>query len=175
FLDLKSSTEHAERLGHIHYSKMIQDCFNDLGAVVENESDVYQYVGDEVILTWKLNDGLKNENCLRALYTFKSQLEKRKDHYQKHYDCQPEFKAGVHAGMVTVTEVGKYKKQIAYHGDTINTAARIQEKCNEFKEELLVSENLRDKLTAAAFKFNELGSIALKGKEQAVTIFAVSK
>lgn len=175
FLDLKSSTQHAERLGHILYSKMIQDCFNDLGVVVENESEIYQYVGDEVILTWELSDGLRNENCLKAFFTFKSQLEKRRSHYQKNYNCQPEFKAGVHEGIVTVTEVGKYKKEIAYHGDSINTAARIQEKCNEFKEQLLVSENLRDKLTDSSFSFAELGSIALKGKEEAVTICSVTR
>jgi len=51
FLDLQSSTEHAENLGHVEYSKMIQDCFNDLGIVVENEADIYQYIGDEAILT----------------------------------------------------------------------------------------------------------------------------
>ena len=51
FLDLQSSTKHAENLGHIKYSKMIQDCFNDLGVVVEDEAEIYQYVGDEVILT----------------------------------------------------------------------------------------------------------------------------
>ncbi|MEP2024144.1 adenylate/guanylate cyclase domain-containing protein, partial [Reichenbachiella sp.] len=132
FLDLKSSTQHAERLGHIKYSKMIQDCFNDLGVVVENESEIYQYVGDEVILTWNLADGLRNENCINAYYNFQAQLEKRKAYYQKQYDCQPHFKAGLNEGVVTVTEVGKYKKEIAYHGDTINTTARIQEKCNDY-------------------------------------------
>ncbi|WP_422361033.1 adenylate/guanylate cyclase domain-containing protein [Reichenbachiella sp.] len=175
FLDLKSSTQHAERLGHILYSKMIQDCFNDLGVVVENESEIYQYVGDEVILTWKSADGLRNENCLKAFYTFKARLEKRKNHYQKNYDCQPEFKAGLHEGIVTVTEVGKYKKEIAYHGDTINTAARIQEKCNEFEEELLLSESLRNKFANTSFGFQKLGNMVLKGKEEALTIYSVSK
>lgn len=174
FLDLKSSTQHAERLGHIKYSKMIQDCFNDLGVVVENESEIYQYVGDEVILTWKLKDGLKNQNCLQAFYNFKNQLIKRSNHYQKQYDCQPQFKAGLHQGIVTVTEVGKYKKEIAYHGDTINTAARIQEKCNEFNEKLLISQELKEKLQANGFEFKAMGSISLKGKSQEVMIHAVS-
>ncbi|SMD34661.1 adenylate cyclase [Reichenbachiella faecimaris] len=175
FLDLKSSTQHAERLGHIQYSKMIQDCFNDLGVVVENESEIYQYVGDEVILTWNLADGLRNENCLQAYYSFKAQLEKRKAYYQDQYGCQPQFKAGLNEGIVTITEVGKYKKEIAFHGDTINTAARIQEKCNDFREELLISENLKDKLVVSAFSFHKLDSIALKGKEQVVTIYSVTE
>ena len=33
FLDLKDSTKIAEELGHIEYSKFIQDCFIDLNKV----------------------------------------------------------------------------------------------------------------------------------------------
>lgn len=173
FLDLQSSTEHAENLGHIEYSKMIQDCFNDLGIVVENEAEIYQYVGDEVILTWKLQDGLRNQNCINAFYSFKNQLLKKEMYYLEKYNCVPFFKAGLNEGVVTVTEVGKYKKEIAYHGDTINTAARIQDKCNEFNEELLISENLKSKLGGTTIKFEPLGKIPLKGKKKDVEIFAV--
>lgn len=173
FLDLQSSTTHAENLGHIEYSKMLQDCFNVLGIVVENEAEIYQYVGDEAILTWKIQDGIKRENCLNAFYNFKEQIDKRKDHYLQQYNCIPCFKAGMNSGVVTVTEVGKYKKEIAYHGDTINTAARIQGKCNELKEELLISERLKNDLSTSSFIFSELGSIELKGKDKQTKIFAV--
>ena len=173
FLDLRSSTTYAEQLGHIRYSKMIQDCFNDLGVVIENEAEIYQYVGDEVILTWKLKNGLRKANCLCAYFNFKAQLEKRKDHYQQQYNCQPFFKAGVNSGIVTVTEVGKYKKEIAYHGDTINTAARIQGKCNELKQGILISGNLKDQLKTEAFSFVKLDTMELRGKEQPVPIYSV--
>lgn len=174
FLDLQSSTTHAERLGHIQYSKLIQDCFNDLGVVAENEAEIYQYVGDEAILTWELKEGLNNQNCLKAYFNFQQQLAERKEYYAQHYDCLPHFKAGIHGGIITVTEVGKYKKEIAYHGDTINTAARIQGKCNEFGKALLISKDIKHGLTSTAFSFEELGSIPLKGKEREVLLYAVS-
>jgi adenylate cyclase len=175
FLDLKDSTNHAEKLGHIRYSKMIQDCFNDLGVVVENEADIYQYVGDEAILTWPLHDGLKNQNCINAYFNFKKQLDKKMDYYMSTYNIVPHFKAGVNSGIVTVTEVGKYKKEIAYHGDTINTAARIQGKCNEFKKELLISGSIKDRLDNSDFTFENLDSIQLRGKNSQVPIYAVYK
>jgi len=175
FLDLQSSTKHAEKLGHIQYSKMIQDCFNDLGVVVENEAEIYQYVGDEVILTWQLKAGIKNENCLNAYFNFQQQLEKRKHHYISNYGLLPFFKAGINEGIVTTTEVGKFKKEIAYHGDTINTAARIQGKCNDFKQSVLISKNLKDKLDITSFRFKEMDSIELKGKEQVIQIYGVEQ
>ncbi len=174
FLDLQSSTTHAENLGHITYSTMIQDCFNDLGIVIENEAEIYQYVGDEAILTWKLRDGLRNQNCIQAYYNFKNQLEKRRDHYLNTYNLMPHFKAGLNSGIVTVTEVGKYKKEIAYHGDTINVAARIQAKCNALGRELLVSGNLVDQLNGQGAAFEKIDSIALRGKEEKVLVYAAN-
>jgi adenylate cyclase len=153
---------------------MIQDYFSDLGVVVNNEAEIYQYVGDEVILTWKLKNGLRNEICLNAYFNFKRELEKRVEHYTSNYGFVPFFKAGLNEGIVTVTEVGKFKKEIAYHGDTINTAARIQGKCNELNQAPLISGNLKDQLTASNFNFDEMGSIPLKGKAQMVDIFAVA-
>ncbi|MEM1136990.1 MAG: adenylate/guanylate cyclase domain-containing protein [Bacteroidota bacterium] len=175
FLDLQSSTQLAEKLGHIRYSMLIQDCFNDLGVVAENEAEIYQYVGDEVILTWGQEDGIKHQNCIHAFFNFKQQLIKKGTYYQQKYNCQPFFKAGMNAGTVTVTEVGKYKKEIAYHGDTINTAARIQGKCNDFGKEILISEFLKNKLDLRGFQIEKLGNIPLKGKTKEVPVYAVSR
>lgn len=175
FLDLQSSTELAERLGHIKYSMLIQDCFNDLGIVVENKAEIYQYVGDEAVLTWKLRDGLHEQNCIRAFYNFTSLLKKKSAHYKEKYQCQPFFKAGLHMGLVTITEVGKYKKEIAYHGDTINTAARIQGQCNALQSELLLSKELKDQLILKGFTQTAMDSIPLKGKKDHVAIYAISQ
>ncbi|WP_420400809.1 adenylate/guanylate cyclase domain-containing protein [Flagellimonas sp.] len=173
FLDLQASTTLAERLGHVTYSKLVQDCFNDLGIAAANNGEIYQYVGDEAVLTWPLDEGIHNQNLLKTFYRFKQQLESKREYYENTYDCLPFFKAGVHAGIVTVTEVGKYKKEIAYHGDTINTAARIQGQCNNLGSELLVSETLKNRLDDSHYIFEHIGSVPLKGKKGAVSICSV--
>lgn len=173
FLDLQSSTTHAENLGHVEYSKMIQDCFIDLGIALENDAEIYQYVGDGVILTWKLQDGIREQNCLNAYYNIKKQLTKRKEYYNQNYNCIPNFKAGMNSGVVTVAEVGKYKKEIAYHGDTINTAARIQGQCNKLSQDFLISESLKNVLNTSGFVLSEHGSIELRGKEKQTNLFGV--
>ena len=63
FLDLKSSTTIAETLGHFKYSQLIQDCFYDLNELVPKYSaEIYQYVGDEVVLSWPYKKGLAITN-----------------------------------------------------------------------------------------------------------------
>ena len=87
FLDLRSSTTIAEKLGHIKYSELIQDCFNDLAIVRDQEAEIYQYVGDEAVLSWSVNDGLKNNNCINAYYNFKDTLRKDLDIIKKNMAC----------------------------------------------------------------------------------------
>ena len=175
FLDLRSSTEMAEKLGHLRYSQLIQDCFNDLAVVAQTNAQIYQYVGDEAVLTWPSESGLKNENCLNAYFCFKEQIDKREEHYLSKYGYKPFFKAGLNLGKVMVAEVGHNKKEIAYHGDTINTAARIQGMCNEFESEMLISEQLKNALgKATSFATKYMGDIPLKGKADHVAIYSVS-
>lgn len=67
FLDLTSSSIYAEKLGHITYSQLIQDCFFDLTSVVNKyDAQIYQYVGDEAVLTWRKDKGIKNNNCIKT-------------------------------------------------------------------------------------------------------------
>lgn len=171
FLDLRSSTELAEQLGHEKYSRLIQDCFNDLGIVVAYGAEIYQYVGDEAVLTWPVKRGLRNNNCIEAYFAFSRHLKNRQRYYEQTYGIQPFFKAGVHVGQVMVTEVGKYKKEIAYHGDTMNTTARIQAQCNTYQRGLLISGVLKDQLTG--YSFRSLGKVTLRGKSAPIEVFSL--
>ncbi|UOY05067.1 hypothetical protein L0P88_14020 [Muricauda sp. SCSIO 64092] len=114
------------------------------------------------------------QKTYQGLLWFKNLLQKKGPRYEKKYGCQPFFKAGVHAGIVTVTEVGKYKKEITYHRDVINTAARIQGKSNAFERELLISKELKTQLNSNTYSYAHMGSIPLKGKRQTVAICSVS-
>ncbi|MDW7693797.1 adenylate/guanylate cyclase domain-containing protein [Flammeovirgaceae bacterium SG7u.111] len=174
FLDLKGSTTIAEQMGHNMYSQLIQHCFQDLtDVVIAHKAQIYQYVGDEVVLTWTLKDGLENMNCIRLYFAYEKKLASRSKYYQKKFNMLPQFKAGIEMGAVTVAEVGEIKREIAYHGDVLNTAARIQERCNEFGRKVLFSENIEKKLVED-YKINStfIGDLQLKGKQQKVKIYA---
>jgi len=177
FMDLKSSTYYAEQLGHFKYSRLIQDCFKDISSAIEkNKAQIYQFVGDEVVLTWKLKDGLKNNRCLQVFFDFMEELHKKRDYYQKEYGIIPVFKAGVHSGKVMVAEVGELKSEIAYHGDAINTASRIQCLCNSYQSKLLVSGNLIKELKENQYfdtDYEPLGTVLLNGKQLTTALYKI--
>ena len=172
FLDLKDSTAIAENLGHYNYSAFIQECFYDLNEqILVFEAEIYQYVGDEAVLSWPYKKGVLNNNCIRLFFAFKKQLESKKEKYFEKYGVFPEFKAGVHGGVLMVTEVGSVKKELAYHGDVINTSARIQSECNKHQVNLLLSEKVLNDLKIDKHSHSEsLGNILLKGKRESVNI-----
>ena len=148
FMDLVSSTSYAERLGHVKYSEFISRLFRELDEyVLATKGKIYQYVGDEVVVVWSLKDGLQNANCIRFYYLFEQRLEEMKEFFHEEYGIFPSFKAGYHLGEVVIAEVGGIlKKDIAFHGDPVNTTARICSKCRELDENLLVSRDLMNKL-----------------------------
>lgn len=176
FLDLKDSTTIAERLGYHQYSQFIQDCFIDLNEVVlDYHAEIYQYVGDEAVLSWPYLKGLDKNNCIGIFFAFEERRQYRKDYYIKKYGVFPEFKAGLHGGKLMVAEVGFVKKELAYHGDVINTSARIQAECNTYNVTLLISEKLLNDLNInTQSKTNYLGNILLKGKLNEVKIHSVT-
>ena len=179
FLDLRSATALAERLGNIRYSQLLQDCFHDISIVQQYDAEVFQYVGDEVVLVWKTKEGLSSFNCIESYFAFMNQINEKSDYYKSKYGVIPFFKAGIHIGPVVLAEVGEIKREIAYHGDTINTASRIQGKCNELDQSLIVSDEL---ITAfdqhdmvKKYAIERLGQVTLKGKDRSVKILGIKK
>jgi len=85
----------------------------------------------------------------------------------------PECKAEIHGAPVTVPEVGNIKREKANHGDVINTAARIQAKCNELKKNLLVFSEIMKGLPGIPYQVLHVGKVALRGKKQPVDIHAI--
>ncbi len=178
FLDLKSSTSYAEKLGHIKYSRLIQDCFFDLTNIaIRYNAQIYQYVGDEVVLTWEVKDGVKNNNCIDSFFAYDEVINSKNSYYKNKYGVVPEFKAGLNAGYVTVAEVGELKKEIAYHGDTLNTAARLRSYCSHANKRLIISAELLSLLDDLdnVYDVESLGVLNLKGKKNIVALFCIEK
>jgi adenylate cyclase len=175
FVDVKGSTALAEELGNEQYSHLIRDFFQDMAApIVANRGEIYQYVGDEVVVTWEWQAGLSKAHCLRCFFDMQRAVERRRQYYLQRYGTVPEFKAGLHGGPVMATQVGVIKTELVFHGDVLNTTARIQAKCNALNSRLLASASLYAALPhPPEFCFQPLGEYALRGKSGTVALYSV--
>lgn len=131
-------------------------------------------MGDEVVISWKINRFFYASCCYHFFYAFRERTEAKKEYFLTTYGLYPQFKAGLHCGKVTIAEVGEIKTEIAFHGDVVNTASRIQSLCNSYQKELLVSESFllhlptKDR-TRAAFVVDA----TLRGKETKTRVFTI--
>ncbi len=176
FLDMKSSTTIAEQLGHVRFYTLLNELFHEISQpVLQTKAEIYQYIGDEVVLTWEVEHGLKNSNCLKAFFIFQENLLRNSENYLKNFGVKPEFKAGLHFGKVVSAQIGDLKREIIYNGDVLNTTARIQNECNKYQRDCLVSGTLMNRLKQMnGFQWERIDAVTLRGKETEVELFSVS-
>jgi adenylate cyclase len=173
FLDLKDSTPIAEQLGHESYFLFIRDFIYYVSkAVLENHGMIYQYVGDEVVVTWPY----RQKNVLKSVQSViaaRKALQRHSDHFRREYGVIPEFRAGLHAGDVTIGEIGVIKKDIAISGEAMNIAARIRSACNELNQKFVVSKEYFDSGILKSWQGESLGEVSLKGLDESMELYAL--
>jgi adenylate cyclase len=175
FVDMKDSTMLAEKLGAIKFSALVRDFFRDMTIpLLESKARVSHFIGDEAVIYWKPVDAFKPKGCIAFFKTFEEMIEDRSAYYQSNYGLTPDFKAGMHMGPVVATEVGEVKSEIVFHGDVLNTTARIQSMCNELGHKLLSSRDLAAKLTLPkGAVMSALGPVHLKGKAEEMELVGI--
>ena len=175
FLDLNDSTAIAARLGPLRFNDFKNDFFHDIAEpVLETRGQIYQYVGDEAVVTWTVERGLRQANCLRCIFLVGERIHERQARYLARYGIVPGFKAGLHGGPVVTAEIGDIKKDIVYSGDTVNTAARVEAQCRPLERRVLVSEALlRWCPVPPELEVEDMGARELRGKSEALRLFSL--
>lgn len=165
FIDLKDSTPISEKLGHQKYFLFIRDfIFLISNAALRNNGDIYQYVGDEVIVTWPKRKR-NSSRCINTLILSQRQVKRKAGYFERTYGVVPEFRVGINAGTVTIGEIGSVKKDIAISGEAMNLTARIRSACSELNQKYIVSQDYFDFTNLKEWQGEDLGIISLKGIE----------
>lgn len=173
FIDLKDSTPIAEKLGHQQYFKFIREfIYLVSNALIEHGGGIYQYVGDEVVVSW-IFEKKNTKRCMAALIEARRNLQKKGEHFRRRFGVVPEFRVGIHVGDVTVGEIGVIKKDIAMSGDTMNTTARIRSACSELNQKYIVSKDFKENVELTEWQTESLGIVELKGKNQGIELFSL--
>ncbi len=176
FIDLISSTKYAELLGHRKYSAFLQACFEELGLLeIKYRSMQYQIIGDEIVLSWPASRRRNFRNAVGFYYEFTDHLNMKRDYFKKEFGVIPKFTASINSGKIMIAEVGTLKSEIAFHGDVLNTAARIQKQCKSYRKRLLCTKEFAEKFreVSSGYKIEWLARDHLTGKQLPVDIYSI--
>jgi adenylate cyclase len=176
FLDLAGSTQLAERLGSACYFELLRRFVDDLTEpVLETHGEIYQYAGDEVVVTWPMETGLRAANCIRCFFGIRAAVARNRARYERDFGALPAFRGGLHGGTVTAGELGDLRQQIVFVGDILNTAARLEEYAKRMSLPLVVSGSVLARLRLpAGVEAAPCGELALRGKEARVTAYSLT-
>ena len=176
FLDLEGSTQLAERLGSARYFELLRRFVDDLSEpILQSEGEIYQYAGDEVVVTWPLATGVRAANCVRCFFGIRQVVASQATRYEADFGVVPRFRAGLHGGAVTAGELGDLRQQIVFVGDILNTAARLEEYAKRSGLDLVASGELMERLTLPPdIEVTRRGELALRGKAAPVVAYSLA-
>ncbi len=175
FADLEGSTGIAERIGDFAFHAFLDAVYLEIGAAVaETSGQIYQYVGDQVVVTWPARRGARHARALRCCLRIGERLAAAGPGFRARFGVAPAVRIGLHLGPVVAGEMGYPKREIVYLGDATNTAARIEAACRDFGCTLLVSRPALDRSgPLSGIAARSVGRVGLRGKAAAVELFRV--
>lgn len=180
FLDITDATTIAEQLGHQRYFALLQDFYSDITEpILDAKGQIYQYVGDEIIVAWTLNKRMcRDLRFLNCFFDIERAIRDKASVYFQKYGLVPVFKAALHSGSVVVGEIGIAKREIVYSGDIMNTTARILEQCKRYDQKLILSMHvlqITGDVVSRSFRLIPLGELVLRGKKMPIQLFGVQE
>lgn len=177
FIDLIGSTALARQLGDLGVQRLLTRFFFDLGQpVAESGGEIHAYIGDEAIITWPFEAGVKNGRCIRCFFAIQDILNANAEAYEKRFGARPQIRASLHGGPVIVSECGDTKKSIVYFGDTMNTTARLEGEAKRLRKELVISAELLQAIhLPPEIAVGDLYEVNLRGHDSLTALVALSR
>jgi adenylate cyclase len=171
FVDVVGSTAIAERLGALEAHRFLAAVFSATAeAIAACRGEIHQYVGDEIVVTWTEAEGraaLPAEAWpLRCLFEMRAALSEQAASFRERFGAEPDLRAALHLGEVIAGEVGEQRRAIVYHGDVMNTAARLEQATRDTGCRFIASAAALEALGARPeYAVKDLGELALRGRE----------
>ena len=171
FADLVGFTSISERLDHETVKALVIRCLTRLSVEVERYGGyVDQYIGDNVMAVFGAPVAHEDdpERAILAAWGMLAAIAELNRAIVPEYGVELSLRVGVNTGEVSTGRIGREYTVI---GDAVNTASRLQGAAPVGS--ILVGERTR-RLGAHVATFRPVGSLTLKGKEDAVAAWTVT-
>jgi adenylate cyclase len=174
FSDIEGFTTISEKLSPEELSQLLNIYLTGMTEVVfENKGTLDKFIGDAIMCFWGAPVSMEDhvtKACVTALEMQKVN-EKLNIRFEKEYGLTINTRIGINSGDMAVGNMGS-ETQFAYTvlGDSVNLAARLEGINKEYATQIMISEfsfeQVKDK-----FVFRKIDKVAVKGKEEPVTIY----
>ncbi len=174
FLDMVNSSGVAEKLQPKQSMSLIARFIFDATATFRlHGGDIVQYTGDGLFVIWPYRQA---DRVLTAVQALRQRLDNNKPVYLKEFGIVPDFRIGLHAGTVVISQIGEEKLFLGVYGDVVNTAARLEQMNKDLHTKILMSDVLVRNLSPAWHaRLQPLGPQPVRGRNETVDVFTLRK
>ncbi len=171
FIDICGFTAISETTSADTVVKMINSYFDEMvKEIIEHEGHIDKFIGDAIMCVFRGDYHLDRaiDTALAVCKKINTLTDIGKD-----VSYTPKVSIGIKSGEMVSGNIGSMSlKRLDYTviGDTVNTAARLQDAAKE--NQIIISEDCYEKVKES-FKCEKLGSIKLKNKANPITIYQV--
>ena len=176
FLDIAGSTPLAERIGPFAVHRFLGEVFRLASDPIDDHhGEVYQYVGDEVVVTWTVQSGRDRARPIACFFAIERALERAAPAFAREFGTVPRLRAALHAGPIISGEVGGSRRAVVYHGDVMHAASRLEQAARDLDRRFLVSNDALRRLdNLRGFALDDLGLQHLRGRAGPIRVYEVA-
>lgn len=173
FVDVCNSTQIASRIGDLAYYRYINQAIQLIeGVALANEGEIYEYIGDEVTVSWPLT--AHQTGPLRFARELTAALDAQVPRFRRRFGETIAVRMGGHAGYVVAGEIGAARRKIAFIGDTVNTAARLEQLARDWSLSVVVSRPLLEHFPVpGGMVAVSLGEVPIRGRSDPIEVFSL--
>jgi len=175
FVDIAGSTGLAERLGGVGIHRFLDRTFRlPTLVVVDYRGEVLNYVGDEVIVTWRESSGAIEGRPLQCFMAMREALAQASSRFESEFGAVLKIRGSLHFGPVIVGEIGNVKRAIVFNGDVMNTAASLEELSRKVDGGFLASRAAMERFSSPPRVATcDLGRMPIRGRADGIDVVGI--
>ncbi len=143
--------------------------------VADNRGEIYRYQDDGFVATWNWNAGMNPADIFKAVDDLYAAVEEGRALYESSFGVCPDFRVGIHGGKVIVCEEGDLRRNIAFYGDTINIAARMEAKAKSVGVDCVVTSDIATLHSDTAGRLIEIGEEDVRGINKKIKSYGFNR
>ena len=176
FSDIRGFTDMSEKSSSEEIVTMLNEYFEIMVHIINRNGGVVdKFIGDAIMAVW----GVPNENVNDASNAVNASLEMRialEDLNEKRISrgqVPIKIGMGLHSGEVISGQIGSNERmEFTIIGDTVNVASRIEGSTKSFGVDLLISNEVVEKI-GHQFIITNAGKVKVQGKKDHLELFKV--
>ena len=175
FLDIRGFTTFAEKHTPEEVVEYLNQVFDFMiECVQEYKGIVHRLLGDSFVALFgaPVSHGNDCQNAVDASIEIIRRLEEK----CASGDLEPtRVGIGLHVGPIVVGTIGsKDRKEFQINGDVVNTTARIEQLNKKYESQLLISEEVYNKVDASTLNAERIEDVEIRGRQKQHVLFKLA-